>query len=336
MPLSIDFANLHTILATLYDDMQPLCKDMMDVGKGLAGLGALFYVAVRVWQSMARAEPIDVYPLLRPFAIGICILLFPTLVLGTLNTVLSPIVQGTHKMLEGQTLDMEQYRAQKEELEREAMLRNPETAYLVSDEEFDRQLDELGWSTIDTASRLGMYVEVGMYNLEKKIRDAFRSLLELIFAAASLLIDTLRTFFLIVLSILGPISFALAVYDGFQSTLTTWLSRYICIYLWLPVGDLFGAILSRIQVLMLQQDIKQMQDPTFIPDASNSVYCIFMIIGIIGYFCVPTVSSWIIQAGGAGAYGQKANGAGKMAGNGAAAVGGAVGGSVAGRIKKMF
>ena len=76
------------------------------------------------------------------------------------------------------------------------MLRNPETAYLVSDEEFDRQLDELGWSTIDTASRLGMYVEVGMYNLEKKIRDAFRSLLELIFAAASLLIDTVRTFFL--------------------------------------------------------------------------------------------------------------------------------------------
>lgn len=141
---------------------------------------------------------------------------------------------------------------------------------------------------------------------------------------------------MIVLSILGPISFALAVYDGFQSTLTTWLSRYICIYLWLPVGDLFGAILSRIQILMLQQDIKQMQDPTFIPDASNSVYCIFMIIGIIGYFCVPTVSSWIIQAGGAGAYGQKANGAGKIAGNGAAAIGGAVGGSVAGRIRKMF
>lgn len=78
VPLTIDFANLHTILGTLYEDMLPLCKDMMDVGKGLAGLGALFYVAVRIWQSMARAEPIDVYPLLRPFAIGICILLFPT------------------------------------------------------------------------------------------------------------------------------------------------------------------------------------------------------------------------------------------------------------------
>ena len=69
VPLTIDFANLHTILGTLYEDMLPLCKDMMDVGKGLAGLGALFYVAVRIWQSMARAEPIDVYPLLRPFEI---------------------------------------------------------------------------------------------------------------------------------------------------------------------------------------------------------------------------------------------------------------------------
>lgn len=335
MPLSIDFANLHTILATLYDEMLPLCEDMMDVGKGLAGLGALFYVAVRVWQSMARAEPIDVYPLLRPFAIGICILLFPTLVLGTLNNILSPIVQGTHKMLEGQTMDMEQYRIQKEELEKEAMLRNPETAYLVSDEEFDRQLDELGWSTIDTASRLGMYVEVGMYNLEKKIRDAFRSLLELIFAAASLLIDTVRTFFLVVLSILGPVAFAFSVWDGFQSTLGQWFTRYISVYLWLPVSDLFSSVLARILVLMLQQDIEQLADPNFIPDGSNSVYITFLIIGIIGYFTIPTVAGWIVQAGGsAGNYGKNVNQTASKAGSIVGGVAGAAVGNVAGRLFK--
>ena len=33
---------------------------MAGVAKGIAGLGALFYVAYRVWQSLARAEPIDV------------------------------------------------------------------------------------------------------------------------------------------------------------------------------------------------------------------------------------------------------------------------------------
>ena len=329
VPLTIDFANLHTILGTLYEDMLPLCKDMMDVGKGLAGLGALFYVAVRIWQSMARAEPIDVYPLLRPFAIGICILLFPTLVLGTLNTVLSPIVQGTHKMLEGQTLDMERYRAQKEELEKEAMLRNPETAYLVSDEEFDRQLDELGWSTVDTASRLGMYVEVGMYNLEKKIRDTFRSLLELIFAAASLLIDTVRTFFLVVLSILGPVAFAFSVWDGFQSTLGQWFTRYISVYLWLPVSDLFSALLAK-----LQNDIQELQNnPDYSIDNSNSVYIIFMLIGIIGYFTVPTVAGWIVQAGGAGNFSRNLNRTATKTGSFAAGVGGAVLGNIGGRLR---
>ena len=332
--LAIDFDNLHQILQNLYVEMMPLCSKMTGVARGLAGLGALFYVAYRVWQALARAEPVDVFPLLRPFALGLCIMFFPTLVLGTLNSILSPVVKGTHTILESQTFDMNEYRAQKDKLEIEAMKRNPETAYLVDKETFDNRLDELG--AFDAIEACGMYVDRAMYNMKRAVQNFFRELLELFFQAASLLIDTLRTFFLIVLSILGPVSFALAVYDGFQSTLTTWLSRYICIYLWLPVSDLFGAVLSRIQILMLQQDIENMQDPAFIPDSSGKVYCIFMIIGIIGYFCVPTVSSWIIQAGGAGAYGQKANGAGKMAGNGAAAVGGAAGGAIAGRIRKMF
>lgn len=280
------------------------------------------------------AEPIDVYPLLRPFAIGICIMLFPTLVLGTMNTVLSPIVQGTHKMLEGQTMDMQQYREQKDRLEREAMLRNPETAYLVSDEEFDRQLDELGWSPDAMATRMGMYMEVGMYNLEKNIRDAFRSLLELLFAAASLLIDTVRTFFLVVLSILGPIAFAFSVWDGFQSTLSQWFTRYISVYLWLPVSDLFSCMLAKIQVLMLQNDILELQNnPNYSLDNSNSVYVIFMLIGIIGYFTVPTVAGWIVQAGGAGNYNRNINRTATKTGGFAAGAAGSGLGNIGGRLR---
>ena len=123
--LIIDTDNIHTILRQLYDDMMPLCSQMTGVARAVAGFGALFYIAYRIWQSLARAEPIDVFPMLRPFAIGICILLFPTLVLGTLNSVMSPIVQGVSTMLDGQKLDLEQLRQQKDELEVEMMKRNP-------------------------------------------------------------------------------------------------------------------------------------------------------------------------------------------------------------------
>ena len=333
----MDFENLHQILRSLYDEMMPLCEDMAGVAKGIAGLGALFYVAYRVWQSLARAEPIDVFPMLRPFAIGLCIMFFPTVVLGTLSGVLSPIVQGTAKMLEAETLDMNQYREQKDKLEYEAMKRNPETAYLVSNEEFDKQLEELGWSPEDLVTMTGMYIERSMYQMKKGVRDFFRELLELLFQAAALVIDTLRTFFLVVLSILGPIAFAISVWDGFQSTLTQWICRYVQVYLWLPVSDMFSTILAKIQVLMLLSDIERMQaDPNFSLDSSDGVYIVFMIIGIIGYFTIPTVSGWIIQAGGMGNYGRNVNQTAGKAGGFAGSVAGATAGNVAGRVGKLL
>ena len=329
-----EFDNLHQILLSLYEEMMPLCSDMAGVAKGLAGLGALFYVAVRVWQSLARAEAIDVYPLLRPFAIGLCILFFPTIVLGTMNSVLGVIVQGTHSILEEQTFDMEKYREQKDRLEYEAMMRTPETAYLASDEEFDRQIDELGWSPSDMITMTGMYMDRAAYNIKKSVRDWFRELLELMFAAAALVIDTLRTFFLVVLSILGPVAFAFSVWDGFHSTLSAWFSRYIQIYLWLPVSDLFSTILAKIQILMLQNDIEAMQaDPNFSVEASNGVYIVFLVIGIVGYFTIPTVAGWIIQAGGGvGSYNKNIGTAGALGGS----LAGAAAGNVAGRTGKFI
>lgn len=337
MLAAIEFENLHQILRSLYTEMMPLCSNMAGVAKGIAGLGALFYVAVRVWQSLARAEPIDVYPMLRPFAIGLCIMFFPTIVLGTINSVLSPVVRGTNQMLETQTFDMNKYRKQKDKLEYEAMVRNPETAYLVSNEEFDKKLEELGWEPKDLGTMAGMYVERGVYNMKKSIREFFREILELLFQAAALLIDTLRTFFLIVLSILGPIAFAISVWDGFQSTLTQWITRYVSVYLWLPVADLFSSVLAKIQILMLQKDIEALQDPTYIPDSSSGVYIVFMIIGIIGYFTVPTVAGWIIQAGGMGNYGRNVNNTATKSmdktSGAVGAAGGAIAGNIVGRIR---
>ncbi len=326
MPLAIDFDNLHAILRGLYTEMMPLCGNMAGVAKGIAGLGALFYVAYRVWQQLARAEPLDVFPLLRPFAVGLCIMFFPTIVLDTINGVMSPVVRGTNQMLQTQTFNMNEYREQKDWKEYEAMRRNPETAYLVDKEVFDQRLDELG--AFDAIDKLGMHVERAAYNLKKMVRDWFRELLELLFMAAALVIDTIRTFFLIVLAILGPISFAISVWDGFQASMTQWFNRYLCVYLWLPVSDLFSSILARIQVLMLQNDIDRLSDPGFIPDGSDTVYIIFMIIGIIGYFCVPTVASWIVQAGGLGQYTRNI---GRTVAR-ATGTAGAVAGNIAGRL----
>lgn len=331
LPLAIEWDSLHGLLRGLYQEMMPLCSNMIGVAKGIAGLGALFYIAYRVWKSLSNAEPIDVFPLLRPFVLGLCIMFFPTFVLGTINTVLSPVTRACSDLVDSQIVECNSLQAEKDRLERDAILRDPTRAYLVDDEQFERQLNELGiW---DTPEIIGMHLNRTWYRIKQWCVDIFRAFLEMVFQASSLIIDTLRTFFLVVLSILGPLSFALAVYDGFQNTLSTWLSRYICIYLWLPVSDLFSGILTRIRMLILRGDIAQLQDPSYIPDSGNTIYVIFMLIGIVGYFCVPTVASWIVQAGGAGAYGKSVNTVVAKGGGMAAGTAGATTGHVAGKLK---
>src|SRR5688572_3798175 len=82
-----DIHSLHSVLDQLYEDMLPLCEQFIAVARGIAGFGALLYIAYRVWGHLAKSEPIDFYPLLRPFALGFCILSFPT-VLALLNGVM--------------------------------------------------------------------------------------------------------------------------------------------------------------------------------------------------------------------------------------------------------
>src|SRR6218665_3790591 len=156
----MEWDNLHELLRSLYDDMMPLAGDMAAVAKGLAGLGALFYVALKVWQALSRAEPIDMFPLLRPFALGLCIMFFPTICFGNHQCGTKP--RGSRKPPNtGRpgALDLNKLQQQKDQLEYEAMVRNPETAYMVSDEEFDKKLDELGWSPSDIGTMAGMYMD---------------------------------------------------------------------------------------------------------------------------------------------------------------------------------
>src|ERR1700743_592011 len=93
-----DISGLQATLEQVYSQMLPLCSQLIGAAQGIAGFAALWYIAARVWRQIAAAEPIDFYPLLRPFALGICIMLFPT-VIAVMNGVLQPVVSSTNAMV---------------------------------------------------------------------------------------------------------------------------------------------------------------------------------------------------------------------------------------------
>jgi conjugative transposon TraJ protein len=152
-------------------------------------------------------------------------------------------------------------------------------------------------------SGLGNDVKFAMdkasYKFRNSVKQWMSEVLQVIFEAAALCINTIRTFYLVVLAILGPLVFGLSVYDGFQHTLTTWLAKYLNVFLWLPVANIFGSIIGKVQENMLKLDIRQVQDAgdTFF-SSTDTAYLIFLLIGIVGYFTVPAVAGYIINPGG--------------------------------------
>lgn len=310
--LADDMNSLHGVLDQLYDEMMPLCSNLLGVGQGIAGFGAIWYIASRVWRHIAKAEPIDFYPLFRPFVIGFCIMIFPS-VLDMINGVMKPTVTATASMVEGSNKAIALLLRKKEEAIKTT---DAWQMYVGEDGSGDRDRwykythDDANPSDEGTFEGIGNDVKFAMskasFNFRNSVKECMSGVLMVLFEAAALCIDTLRTFQLVVLSILGPLVFGISVFDGFQHTLTVWLARYINIYLWLPVANIFGSIIGKIQEKMLQLDIGQVHDygDTFF-SRTDMAYLAFMIIGIVGYFTVPSVANYIVHAGGGEAFGQR-------------------------------
>lgn len=305
--------SLQGVLDQLYDEMLPLCSKLIGVGQGIAGFAATWYIASRVWRHIANAEPIDFYPLFRPFVIGFAVMIFPS-VLGMINGVMKPTVTATASMVKDSDKAIAELLKQKEEA-----IKTSKAWQMYVGESGSGDRDKWYKYTHPndpTGSDEGMFESIGndikfsmskaSYNFRNSIKEWLSEVLRVIFEAAALCINTLRTFQLIVLAILGPLVFGIAVFDGFQHTLTVWLARYINVFLWLPVANIFGAIIGKIQEKMLKVDIGQVQSTgdTFF-SSTDVAYLVFLIIGIVGYFTVPSVANYIVNAGGGGAMVQK-------------------------------
>ncbi|HVW94395.1 MAG TPA: conjugative transposon protein TraJ [Mucilaginibacter sp.] len=310
--------NINSLQATLnqvYDQMLPLCSSLIGTAQGIAGFGALWYIASRVWRHIASAEPIDFYPLLRPFALGLAIMLFPA-VIALVNGIMQPVVGVTNNMVTDSNTAIQRLLAQKSEAEKKTqawqMFVGPdgegsrERWYQYTHPEDPDGSDEGIFGSIGNDMKFAM--ARASYNFRNSIKQWMSEVLEVLYQAAALCINTVRTFQLIVLAILGPLVFGLAVYDGFQHTLTVWLARYINVFLWLPVANIFGSIIGKVQQNMLAMDISQINSTgdTFF-SSGDVCYLIFLVIGIVGYFTVPTTASYIVNAGGGNTLVQRIN-----------------------------
>lgn len=280
------FASMEEAVTTAFTEVLAGMGNLGDVASAIAGIGATFYIGMRVLGHFARAEPIDVFPLLRPFAIGFLVLNF-TFVTGFIDALIKPVQVVTQNMVDNQTTriqQLEQYRQQKIQ-EKLAQI--------------DKQQDDIGtWVS-------GQYIRLMIEKMGVYMNEAYQSLLKNLFysffLAARLVILTTRSFFLIVLTIIGPLAFALAIFTGFQDMHLTWIARYVQITLWFPLANILGSIVGYLQGKVISLQVLEMTNN--VPDeaaSGDTIYLVFMIIATLSYFTIPTISGYIISSSGVG------------------------------------
>lgn len=280
------FASMEESITTAFTEVLAGMGNLGDVASAIAGIGATLFIGMRVLGHFARAESIDVFPLLRPFAIGFLVLNFG-IVTGFIDALIKPVQSVTQNMVDIQTTRIQQIEQLRQQKIQERM------------KQLDEKIDE---TSVWSGGQM-MYLLTEKFNIY--IREAFDSFLKnlfyVLFLAARLVILTTRAFFLIVLTIIGPLSFALAIFTGFQDSHLLWIARYVQISLWFPLANILGSIVTYLQGKVIALQVLEMSNN--VPDeaaSGNLIYIVFMIIATLSYFTIPTISSYIISSSGVG------------------------------------
>jgi len=301
MVILTDIGGLQAVLDNVYSTMIVHCADLIQLAQGIAAFASLCYLSYQLWPAIARNEPIDILPLLRPFALSLLIVLFPALI-ALINGVLQPTVTGTAALVGDSNQAITTLLQQKQDA-----LQHSNDWQMYVNTDGSGSLDK--WEALSGEADSGMFsglsnrVKFEMaktsYNMKNSVKVGLSETLQLLFEASSLCINTIRIFFLIILAIFGPLVLAFSIFPGLSHVLLHWLTKYINVFLWLPIANILGSLIGQVQQEMIKLDISQLNSSgqtSF--GTTDAAYIIFLLLSIVSYFTVPSITNYIVNAGG--------------------------------------
>lgn len=132
-----------------------------------------------------------------------------------------------------------------------------------------------------------------------------------IFQIAVYIAMFIQLMFFVIMVILGPLAFGISVLDKFKDAWINWLSRFISVGLMLPVIYIVLGMAMAIVAMGLQSEIEALDFLSVNEDAfllyvmsgniaGTSLYLITLIVGALGLFMVPIISTWVVATNGFG------------------------------------
>ena len=327
------------------------------LGRAIGGVGAMLYLGYIGWQMQAGDRDWEITPMLRPFFIGLILLHWTSFY----SLIQSPfrVVGNTSKGIfekiekDANVLRVKRFQKQnqlldymiKKEAEEKAKQKELEKLEEKSwDEKIIGTISE-GWDKIKTPVE-EWFIRMD-FKFQRMIADVIEAVGLTILRVCTYLIFFIQKIWSYILIVLGPIAVGMALIPDFESSLTSWVSKFININLYTFIAF---TVINIGQQLIMSAYIMEIDRYELMIGAGGNVdaatimafingngmlhITLFSVVAYvvtgIGVLMTPTIADSIVSAGGASVMSKMKQSAGKVASGGKLAGQGAITGGKAG------
>lgn len=308
------------------------------VGKAIGGLGALMYLGYMGWQMAAGDREWEITPMLKPILIGFTLVYwsgFVSMIQAPFEAIAEPGI-SIFSEIESEVNDLrvERFKKQQQLLDAVIKLKAEEDAKQEVIENTTEDADDSWFDISEGLDKLIQPIKEWQIRMEFQMQKLVAELIE--FVCLSVLRICVYLIFFIqkiwayILIILGPIAVGMALVPGFESSLYSWVSKFININLYtfvaytiINIGQQLIASgytmeIERYDTLLSNGTITNLDALMVYVSNSGMIYnqlftCVAYVVTGIGVLMTPTIADSIVSAGGAGTMTKMKNAAGKMA-----------------------
>lgn len=281
------------------------------IASAIGAITATILIVTVILNSYVNNESIDWGMALRPFCIAFVLSVFPILVIQPLDKVGISVNRWMSEFCDDSKDKVTQL---KETIQKKI---NEQNAIDISEG------DEPTWEDPNIDNLYDNIEFVNPYQngkLQELLVDIVNWLVATLTDIAQVFISFLSTVYLTLLSLTGPITFALAIIPAFRGGISSWFARYIQIMLWIPLTQIFVYMMYNLQIILY--DLALRNNTITMPLLSS---IILGAVAVIGIFKIPTLAEWVVESTGGQAFNSAINKTGVAAGRAGIIAGAAIG-----------
>jgi hypothetical protein len=295
------------LFASITDHLSVFLAD----AQALTAIFMLLYFGIKAYGMMTADEPLQIMPLLRPFALAMVIIFWSNFI-DTINYPMEYITAKSQGMFRDRISAVDAI-AQERMMLIDSVGRRLIEASADIEQVREGSNDEAWYETLGIEfdvlfEQMKGYFIIIMAKIKFFVMQVVEFLVITCFQVCSYIVFFVQIIFAAILILLGPFSFAFSVLPGFKDAYIQWIARYISVSLYSTIAYIVMSLSMVIVQYGIERETEILRyvlsnEAAFIlyvsqNDGNANFFIVSLLLGALVMLTIPVISTWIISTSG--------------------------------------